>query len=35
MDKKNKGQLYIAITLIAMGVIVLVSSIHEIIKLLK
>jgi hypothetical protein len=32
---KDKGQLYVAITLVAMGVLVLFSSLNEIIRLMS
>jgi hypothetical protein len=35
MDKKDKGQLYIAITLVAMSVIVLFSVLGEVIRLMS
>lgn len=34
MDKKDKGQLYVAITLVAMGVLVALSVLNEVIRLL-
>ena len=35
MDKKDKGQLYIAITLVVMSVIVLFSVLGEVIRLMS
>lgn len=34
MDKKDKGQLYVAITLVAMGVLLALSALNEIIRLM-